>query len=70
MIRYLCVKVGIFVDDSCANEALAAAAWNIPMIAFVSKMLYMFKNYFEVLNILLCVNDLKSFTEIREDLNI
>jgi len=23
-------------DDSCSHEALAASAWNLPMIAFVS----------------------------------
>ena len=29
-------------DDSCTHEALAASAWNLPMIAFVRKIRQMF----------------------------
>ena len=30
------VSVFIGPDDKCTNEALVAAAWNIPMISYVS----------------------------------
>jgi len=49
-------KSFLFPDDSCTHEALAASAWNLPMIAFVSLPSGLIKTFYDskLAEIVLC----------------